>query len=124
MYARTVRMQLKPNSVAEFTRTLEHTIIPLLRTQPGFQDVMACVVPGWHGRGARQGVGRQQACRSLSARHLSRRAEGLGACDGGHAAGAPLDGVELDLPLARRSRRPRTRRGRVCAVGAATSAIW
>ena len=46
MYARTVRIQLKPNSVAEFTRTLEHTIIPLLRTQPGFQDELACVVPG------------------------------------------------------------------------------
>jgi len=46
MYARTVRMQLKPNSVAAFTRTLEHTIIPLLRTQPGFQDEIAFVVPG------------------------------------------------------------------------------
>jgi len=46
MYARTVRIQLKPNSVAEFTRTLEHTIIPLLRTQPGFQDEMTFVVPG------------------------------------------------------------------------------
>ncbi|SRR6266571_5124219 len=46
MYARTVRIQLKPNSVAEFTRTLGHTIIPLLRTQPGFQDEIAFVVPG------------------------------------------------------------------------------
>ena len=46
MYARTVRMQLKPHSVAAFTRTLEHTIIPLLRTQPGFQDEIAFVVPG------------------------------------------------------------------------------
>ena len=46
MYARTVRMQLKPKSVAEFTRTLENTIIPLLRTQPGFQDEIAFVVPG------------------------------------------------------------------------------
>ena len=46
MYARTVRIQLKPNSVAEFTRTLENTIIPLLRTQPGFQDEIAFVVPG------------------------------------------------------------------------------
>jgi len=41
-----VRMQLKPKSVAEFTRTLENTIIPLLRTQPGFQDEIAFVVPG------------------------------------------------------------------------------
>jgi heme-degrading monooxygenase HmoA len=46
MVARTVRMQLKPNSVAEFTRTLENDLIPLLRKQPGFQDEMACVVPG------------------------------------------------------------------------------
>ena len=46
MYARTVRIQLKPNSVAEFTRTLENDIIPLLRTQPGFQDEIAFVVPG------------------------------------------------------------------------------
>jgi heme-degrading monooxygenase HmoA len=46
MFARTVRMQLKPKSVAEFTRTLAHAIIPLLRQQPGFQDEMAFVVPG------------------------------------------------------------------------------
>ena len=45
MYARTVRIQLKPHSVAAFTRTLENTIIPLLRTQPGFQDEIAFVVP-------------------------------------------------------------------------------
>ena len=41
MVARTVRIQLKPNSVAEFTRTLENDIIPLLRQQPGFQDEIA-----------------------------------------------------------------------------------
>ena len=46
MCARTVRIQLKPNSVAEFTRTLEKDIIPLLRKQPGFQDEIAFVVPG------------------------------------------------------------------------------
>ena len=45
MFARTVRIQLKPNSVAEFTRTLENAIIPLLRKQPGFQDEIAFVVP-------------------------------------------------------------------------------
>lgn len=38
MYARTVRMQLKPNSVAEFTRTFEEEVIPLLRKQAGFKD--------------------------------------------------------------------------------------
>jgi hypothetical protein len=41
MLARTVRMQLQPNSVAAFTRTLEHAIIPLLRQPPGFQDEIA-----------------------------------------------------------------------------------
>jgi heme-degrading monooxygenase HmoA len=46
MFARTVRIQLKPNSVAEFTRMLEKDLIPLLRKQPGFQDAMAFVVPG------------------------------------------------------------------------------
>ena len=46
MFARTVRMQLKPNSVAAFTRTLENAIIPLLRKQSGFQDEIAFVVPG------------------------------------------------------------------------------
>ena len=46
MFARTVRIQLKPNSVAEFTLTLENDIIPLLRKQPGFEDEIAFVVPG------------------------------------------------------------------------------
>ena len=46
MFARKVSLQLKPNSVAEFTRTIENDIIPLLRKQPGFQDEIAFVVPG------------------------------------------------------------------------------
>jgi hypothetical protein len=46
MVARTVRMQLKPNSVAAFPRTLENDRIPLLCQQAGFQDEMAFVVPG------------------------------------------------------------------------------
>ena len=46
MFARTVSLQLKPNSVAEFTTTIENDIIPLLRPQPGFQDEIAFVVPG------------------------------------------------------------------------------
>jgi heme-degrading monooxygenase HmoA len=46
MFARTVSLQLKPNSVAEFTRTIETDIIPLLRQQQGFQDEIAFVVPG------------------------------------------------------------------------------
>src|SRR5688572_16695582 len=46
MFARTVFLQLKPNSVAEFTETIEKEIIPLLRKQQGFQDEIAFVVPG------------------------------------------------------------------------------
>ena len=46
MFARTVSLQLKPNSVAEFTQTLEKEIIPMLRQQPGFQDEIVFVVPG------------------------------------------------------------------------------
>ncbi len=38
MFARTVRMQLKPNSVPEFTLTVEKEVIPLLRKQQGFKD--------------------------------------------------------------------------------------
>jgi heme-degrading monooxygenase HmoA len=45
MFARTVRMQLKPNSVVEFAQTTEKDIIPLLRKQPGFQDEIVFVVP-------------------------------------------------------------------------------
>jgi len=46
MFARKVSLQLKPNSVTEFTQTIENDIIPLLRKQPGFQDEIAFVVPG------------------------------------------------------------------------------
>ena len=46
MFARNVSMRLKPNSVAEFTKTLENEVIPLLRKQKGFQDEITFVVPG------------------------------------------------------------------------------
>jgi hypothetical protein len=38
MFARTVRMHLKPNSWTQFTQTMEKDVIPLLRKQPGFRD--------------------------------------------------------------------------------------
>jgi hypothetical protein len=44
MFARHVSMILKPNSVAEFTRTIEHGIIPLLRKQKGFKDEITLIV--------------------------------------------------------------------------------
>ena len=46
MFARRVSMHLKPNSVADFTKTLDKEIIPLLRRQTGFQDEITFVVPG------------------------------------------------------------------------------
>ena len=42
----SVHLHLKPNSVAEFARTIEKEIIPLLRKQKGFQDEITFVVPG------------------------------------------------------------------------------
>ena len=48
MFARTVRMQLKPNSATEFTRLLEleKEVIPLLRKQQGFKDEITFVPSG------------------------------------------------------------------------------
>ena len=46
MFARKVTMQLKPNSVAEFTQRLEKEVVPLLRRQKGFQDEITFVALG------------------------------------------------------------------------------
>ena len=46
MFARNVRMQLKPNSTAQFTQTLERDVLPLLRKQEGFKDEVAFIIPG------------------------------------------------------------------------------
>jgi hypothetical protein len=46
MYARRVTMNLKPNSVAEFTQRLESQVLPLLRKQTGFRDEISFVGPG------------------------------------------------------------------------------
>ena len=43
MFARTVRMQLKPNSVGEFTMVVEKEVIPMLRKQQGFKDEITFV---------------------------------------------------------------------------------
>jgi hypothetical protein len=90
MCARTVRMQRKPNSVAQFNQTLANDTLPLLRTQPGFQDEMTFVVPG----GMEMVVSVYGCSKStpkpITTAHLSRRAESLGARGGGQAAGAPL----------------------------------
>jgi hypothetical protein len=43
MYTRNLRFELRADSLHEFRRILEHKIIPLLRTQRGFQDEMTFV---------------------------------------------------------------------------------
>ena len=46
MFARSVSIRLKINSLAEFTRLIEKEALPRLRKQKGFQDELAFVVPG------------------------------------------------------------------------------
>jgi hypothetical protein len=46
MYARSLSIRLKPNSVAEFTQLIEKESLPVLRKQKGFQDEMTFVAPG------------------------------------------------------------------------------
>src|SRR3972149_690136 len=46
MFARSISLRLKPNSVAEFTQLIEKETLPLLRKQNGFQDEITFVVPG------------------------------------------------------------------------------
>ena len=43
MFARNLSMHLKPNCVAEYTRSFDQEITPLLRKQKGFQDGIAFV---------------------------------------------------------------------------------
>ena len=46
MFARTLSVQLQPNKFAEFTKTLEKDILPLLRKQQGFRDELVLAAPG------------------------------------------------------------------------------
>ena len=46
MFARNVSMHLKPNSLAEFTQTIEKEVIPFLRKQKGFRDEITFAIPG------------------------------------------------------------------------------
>ena len=45
MFARSISIHLKPNSVAEFTQLIEKETLPLLRNQKGFQDELTFVAP-------------------------------------------------------------------------------
>jgi hypothetical protein len=43
MFARTVSFHLKPGLAGEFSRLLDQDIMPILRTQKGFQDEISLV---------------------------------------------------------------------------------
>ena len=43
MYARNVKLNLKANSAAEFTKILETSVLPILRKQAGFKDELSFV---------------------------------------------------------------------------------
>lgn len=43
MFTRQVTMHLKPNCVKKYTQTLENEVIPMLRSQKGFQDEISFV---------------------------------------------------------------------------------
>jgi hypothetical protein len=45
MFARSVSFHLKPGRAVDFTKLLDKDIIPVLRTQKGFQDEIAFLTP-------------------------------------------------------------------------------
>jgi hypothetical protein len=46
MFARKVTARLKPNSLSEFANLMEHEILPWLKTQRGFLDLIILAAPG------------------------------------------------------------------------------
>ena len=45
MFAHRFSLQLKPNKFAEFTKTFESDVLPLLRRQSGFRDEITFAAP-------------------------------------------------------------------------------
>jgi hypothetical protein len=46
MFARSISIRLKSNSIAEFTQLNEEKTLPVLRKQKGFQDAITLVIQG------------------------------------------------------------------------------
>lgn len=46
MFARNVFLRLKPNTLNEFKRVFDAEVVPLLRKQPGFRDVITFAMTG------------------------------------------------------------------------------
>jgi heme-degrading monooxygenase HmoA len=70
MFVRLVRLHLKPHCAKEFTRTIEKEILPMLRRQKGFQDLLTFVTEGekeavgisfWDGRESAEFYSRERS---------------------------------------------------------------
>jgi hypothetical protein len=46
MFARNVALRLRPNSLSQFQQILDAQIVPLLRKQPGFKDLITFALVG------------------------------------------------------------------------------
>lgn len=46
MFARHVSVKLKPDTLTEFTQVMDNEILPWLRKQKGFRDIVILAVPG------------------------------------------------------------------------------
>jgi hypothetical protein len=46
MYARNVAVRLKPNTLSDFTKAFETSVLPILYRQKGFQDEITFAMPG------------------------------------------------------------------------------
>jgi hypothetical protein len=46
MFARSISIRLKPDSIAAFTKLIEEEALPLLHKQKGFKDAFTLCVPG------------------------------------------------------------------------------
>ena len=46
MFARKLSIHLKPNTLTEFSKTVDRQVVPLLRKQKGFKDEIIFATPG------------------------------------------------------------------------------
>lgn len=46
MYARNVAIRLKPNTLSDFSKTFDTTVLPILRRQKGFKDEITFAMQG------------------------------------------------------------------------------
>ena len=77
MFARTVTVRLESHAVADFNRTLENEITPILRKQRGFQEELILVTPDGTEAVGISLLGQQTKRRGVPARCVPRGAKTL-----------------------------------------------